>query len=158
MADFDDPIPQCQLTSTRKMENQGTPESSTGSHSQHKAEHSKSINTESTNYVKNGKNYLKLNTPNLLPLKVLCWSSLHNLVFHGKSCFPAHTGTRTSMLPPTSLPATFILKHQGKWCPWLSRTQSSHWSTSNRRHKPAGLVPSGLQHHGSVLLEDHPGK
>jgi hypothetical protein len=63
------------------------------------------------------------------------------------------------MLPSyhhTMQPATFTLEHQGNRCPCVSRTHGSHCSTSNRRHKPAGLVLlSWQQHHWTVLLEAH---
>jgi hypothetical protein len=65
----------------------------------------------------------------------ITWCSLG-----GKSCFPAHIGTQGSMLPTTTQPATFTLKHQGNRCPGISRTQGSHCSRGNRKHKPAGLV------------------
>jgi hypothetical protein len=57
------------------------------------------------------------------------------------------------MLPSTGQPAIYTLKCQEKWHPSISRTQVSHCSMSNRRCKPAALVP----HSGSscyiTLLE-----
>jgi hypothetical protein len=65
----------------------------------------------------------------------IMWYSLGS-----KSYFPAHTGIQSSMLLPTTWPATFTLKLQGNQHPCASRTLGFHYSTGNRRHKPLGLV------------------
>jgi hypothetical protein len=62
-----------------------------------------------------------------------------------KSCFPAHTGTQSTTLPPNTQPATFILKHQGNWPPCVSRTHGSCCSMGDRRCKPAALVHPSWQ-------------
>jgi hypothetical protein len=80
-------------------------------------------------------------------LLILCpWShlaapGLHYSVLSCKSCFPAHTRTWNIMFPLTTWPAAFTMKHQGNWCPCVSRTNGSCCSTSNRMCKPSGLVP-----------------
>jgi hypothetical protein len=70
-----------------------------------------------------------------------------------KFCFLVHIGTQLFTLPLLHdlLPHTLI--HQGNSSLSINRTQDSHYSAGNRRHKPAGLVPLCLQHYSTGLLE-----
>jgi hypothetical protein len=117
---------------------------------------SESTNREATNH---GKNDYQINTPDPLSLKFLHGSRLHYFVLSSKSCFLAHTGTQSSMLPPATCSSLlhdllpFTLKCQGILDPCISRTHSSHWSMGNRRHKPSGLVLLCLQIYCTLLLE-----
>jgi hypothetical protein len=62
----------------------------------------------------------------------ICHPWCHHCSLAGKFCFLAHTGTWSSMLPPTTQPTIFTLKHQGNWHPCVSRTHGSHCSMGNR--------------------------
>jgi hypothetical protein len=57
-----------------------------------------------------------------------------------KPCFLAHIGTQSYMLPPTTWPATFTLKHQGNCCPCANRTYGYCCSMGNKRWKTASSV------------------
>jgi hypothetical protein len=64
-------------------------------------------------------------------LLIPCLWSLHvvpgSISWHwlgSKSCFLAHTGTWSSMLPSSTGPATFTLKHEGNWCPLEARPRA----------------------------------
>jgi hypothetical protein len=85
----------------------------------------------------------------------ITWHSLG-----GKSCFSTQTGTQDSMLPATTIPATFTLKSHGKWGPYISRTQGFCCSMNNRKCKPAGLIPlcwQQLMYHTPRSLCKQPG-
>jgi hypothetical protein len=75
-------------------------------------------------------------------------------MFGGKSCFPAHKGTQSSMIPTTTWPDAFTLKHQGNWRPCINTTHSPHCSTDNRRCKPAGLVPQCWQQYHCTAIPE----